>query len=872
MSQTSPNPAEQTANNRRGTNHRDNATKHQRVTRHWWQGLNFGAKAVALAIALLTLAVLSSRTTAYYFTSQSITEQSTEANLPRASVSEDTASVPQRQMPLILLIETSVAALLLLSLIAAYLANRANRPIKSTAAKAKTVKGKFDSLTQSSTQTTFNLDEQAAVAERTQLVTEITLRIRQCIQLEDLLKTAVKEVRQAIKTERVIIYGLDPNNWSGTVVAESVAQGLPQTLRIKIDDPCFRDRHVEMYKNGRVRAINNIYQEPGLTDCHIKLLEQFAVKANLVAPILKNNQLLGLMIAHHCSAPRNWQKHDIDLFAELAKQVGLAIDQASFLEQQAAVADRTQLLTEITLRIRQSLHLEDLLKTAVKEVRRAIKTERVIIYGLNPNTWDGSVIAESVAQGLPQTLRVKIDDPCFRDRHVEMYKNGHVRAINNIYQEPGLADCHIKLLEQFAVKANLVAPILKNNQLLGLMIAHHCSEPRNWQQHDIDLFVQLAKQVGFSLEQASLLEQMEAPIQTAAIDEPSVAERTQLVTEITLRIRQSLNLEELFRTAVKEVRRVIKTERVIIYGLDPNTWDGSVIAESVAQGLPQILRVKIDHPCFRKDFVVYDNENVRAIDNIYQQPGLTDDYIKFLEQFGVKAKLVAPIFKNNQLLGLMIAHHCAAPRNWQKHDIDLFSELAKQVGLAIAQASFLEQQEAEAERTQLLTEITLRIRQSLQLEDLLKTAVKEVRRAIKTDRVIIYGLNPNSWDGSVIAESVDQGLPQTLRLKIDDPCFRDRHVEMYKNGHVRAIDNIYQEPGLADCHIKLLEQFAVKANLVAPILKNNQLLGLMIAHQCSEPRNWQKHDIDLFVQLAKQVGFSLDQASLLEQMEQEPAR
>ena len=519
MSHTSPNPAEPTATNRRGTNHRDikisghvgdHATEHQGVTRHWWQGLSFRAKAVALAIALVTLAVLASRTTAYYFTNQSITEQSTEAKLSQASVPADTASVPQRQMPLILLIETSVAALLLLSLIAAYLANRANRPIKTAAATAKkSVKGEFDSLTQLSTQTRFNLDKQASVAERTQLVTEITLRIRQCIHLEELLKTAVKEVRRALKTDRVLIYGLDPTTWDGTVVAESVAQGLPQTLRVKIDHPCFRERYVELYNNGRVRAVNNIYQESGLANDYIKFLEQFGVKAKLVAPILKNNQLLGLMIAHHCSLPRNWQKHDVDLFAELARQVGLAIDQASFLEQQESEAERTQLITEITLRIRQSLHLEDLLKTAVKEVRRAMKTERVIIYGLNPTTWDGTVVAESVAPGLPQTLKVKIDDPCFRDHHVEMYKNGHVRAINNIYQEPGLADCHIKLLEQFAVKANLVAPILKNNQLLGLMIAHHCSSPRNWQKHDVDLFVQLAKQVGFSLDQASLLEQME---------------------------------------------------------------------------------------------------------------------------------------------------------------------------------------------------------------------------------------------------------------------------------------------------------------------------------------------------------------------------
>ena len=103
-------------------------------------------------------------------------------------------------------------------------------------------------------------------------------------------------------------------------------------------------------------------------------------------------------------------------------------------------------------------------------------------------------------------------------------------------------------------------------------------------------------------------------------------------------------------------------------------------------------------------------------------------------------------------------------------------------------------------------------------------------------------------------------------VKIDDPCFRDRHVEMYKKGRVRAIDNIHQEPGLTDCHIRTLEQFAVKANLVAPIVKNNQLLGLLIAHQCSEPRNWEQHEIDLFAQLATQVGLAVDQVNLIEPM------
>ncbi len=386
MSQTSPNPAEQTATNRRGTNHADikpvfssgyvvNYThsggvhlqpepfspqqhmEEQGVPRHWWQGLSFRAKAVALAIALLTLPVLANRTCAYNFTNQSITAQSTPANQDRANDPAKVVSAPGSNLPLTLMIETVVAALLLVGLIAAYLANRAMRPLINTAAtdklgKAepdlstaaiaeKSGKGKPESADIAFARLATELvqnearppEQQEDDGERSQLLTEITLRIRQSLYLEDVLKTTVKEVRRALKTDRVLIYGLDPTNWDGFVVAESVAPGWPQTLRVRIDDPCLRNGFVEMYKNGQVTSINNIYQDPRVTDCYRKALEQFAVKANLVAPILRNNQLLGLMIAHQCSEPRTWQKPEMDFFGQLATYVGYAVDKASLLEQ-----------------------------------------------------------------------------------------------------------------------------------------------------------------------------------------------------------------------------------------------------------------------------------------------------------------------------------------------------------------------------------------------------------------------------------------------------------------------------------------------------------------------------------------------------------
>lgn len=181
----------------------------------------------------------------------------------------------------------------------------------------------------------------------------------------------------------------------------------------------------------------------------------------------------------------------------------------------------------------------------------------------------------------------------------------------------------------------------------------------------------------------------------------------------------------------------------------------------------------------------------------------------------------------------------------------------------------LREQEKEAERVKFIADITLQIRKNLITDDIYTKAVTEVRQALKTDRVIIYQLNPENWDGVVVAESVSEDWPRMMGVRIDDPCFRERHVELYREGRVRAIANIHQEPNLADanCYIQILEKFAVQGNLIAPIVTQDQLLGLLIAHHCESPRIWQHSEIDLFKQTAIQIGYALEQARLLEELE-----
>ncbi len=739
------------------------------------------AKAIIWALAVSMIPVLTVGTATYYFGRQSVTKQIPQARQADVTDLRETKLTLDRELSL-LLIGTGVTSVLA-GAIAAILANRAIRPVLNAATVSTTMVNRLRRESQNTRAPIDSKDELVVLEKNISLIKErlpdllwkqetadqsvqvlrnITCRIQESLNEEDVLKTTVEEVRTALKTDRVAIFRFNPN-WDGTFVAESVAFGFPKVLWSTVSDPCFEEEHIEQYNNGHIRAVDDIYKA-GLTDCYIGLLERFAVKSNLIAPILKNNQLFGLLIAHECSKPRSWLQSEIGLFAQVATQVGFALKYVKLLEQVETKADQDQVFINTTRCIRESLNEEDVLKATVEEVRKEMSADRVLIYGFDSN-WYGTVIAESVLPGFPKALRANIKDPCFAEGYVEKYQGGRVQATNNIY-EAGLTTCHISQLERFAVKANLVAPILKDNQLFALLIAHQCSKPRNWQQSEIDLFTQIATQVGFALDHARLLQRIDAE-----------GVRMQMIMDLTRHIREPHNEEDVLKITVEGVRKAMSADRVIVYGFDAN-WFGTVIAESVVTGFPKALRAKIEDPCFAEGYVVkYRMGRVQATNNIYDA-GLTACHISQLEKFAVKAGLVAPILKDDQLFGLLIAHQCSKPRHWGQSEIDFLAQIATQVGFALDHARLLDQvedayQSAEAiafKQRQQQEEFQRQVSELLSSSEVVQALSTEVSldqiESFKSTYEQIQTLADSAWEMVTSAKQIElqeQQLSQTVQ-------------------------------------------------------------------------------------------------------------
>jgi PAS domain S-box-containing protein len=170
----------------------------------------------------------------------------------------------------------------------------------------------------------------------------------------------------------------------------------------------------------------------------------------------------------------------------------------------------------------------------------------------------------------------------------------------------------------------------------------------------------------------------------------------------------------------------------------------------------------------------------------------------------------------------------------------------------------------------------------------LDITVNGIRLLLKCDRVVVYQFQP-SRDGVIVAESVATKSLSVINEKVVDTCFQNEIAKDYLCGKIRAIDDVYNA-GLTSCHLQLLEQFSIKANLIVPILirgreefvtpylqgiicnenvPNECLWGFLIAQQCDAPRHWQSEELELLDQLSGQITISIQQSLIYAQIQAE---
>jgi diguanylate cyclase (GGDEF)-like protein len=271
----------------------------------------------------------------------------------------------------------------------------------------------------------------------------------------------------------------------------------------------------------------------------------------------------------------------------------------------------------------------------------------------------------------------------------------------------------------------------------------------------------------------------------------------------------------------------------------------------------------------RPDFIKLDMELIRGVHQNPYKASITGKILEIADKLNIQT--VAEGIECAEELDWLRQHGAtyaqgyliAKPSAVPVRETPSFNSLPIQLILN-SHSEFGAQHQSESERV--VATVTQRIRQSLELEEILQSTADEVRQLFDVDRVVLYRFELD-WSGLVVVESLKEGYPSVLGMHVMDTCFQSTKAAYYQEGNSKAIENT-ATAGLSPCHQELLTSLHIQANLVVPILQQERLWGLLIAHQCRGERSWQQSEINLLNQLASQVAIAIHQSELYHQLQQ----
>ncbi|MGH7999679.1 MAG: GAF domain-containing sensor histidine kinase, partial [Brasilonema sp.] len=93
--------------------------------------------------------------------------------------------------------------------------------------------------------------------------------------------------------------------------------------------------------------------------------------------------------------------------------------------------------------------------------------------------------------------------------------------------------------------------------------------------------------------------------------------------------------------------------------------------------------------------------------------------------------------------------------------------------------------------------------------------------------------------------------------------------EKFIKGLTLAVDDVEKTYPLEECLLNFLREARVRAKLASPIMYEEKLWGLLIAHQCNTPRHWTESEKNLLSSVAEQLAVAIHQAELMRSLTQE---
>ena len=174
--------------------------------------------------------------------------------------------------------------------------------------------------------------------------------------------------------------------------------------------------------------------------------------------------------------------------------------------------------------------------------------------------------------------------------------------------------------------------------------------------------------------------------------------------------------------------------------------------------------------------------------------------------------------------------------------------------------------EVQAREELLKRRLSSQIRSSLELDEILKTAVQEVRSLLQIDRCqfLWYHKSTDSSRYELMHAAYDPKLPVELYWPSTIEQVKTINEPVHER-EVLRIDEIASDEQLEINSRDRLQALGLRALLVAPVQTRSHQKGVIVCEHFRGNRPWKHHEVELIGAVVDQVAIAIDQSALYAQ-------
>ena len=343
------------------------------------------------------------------------------------------------------------------------------------------------------------------------------------------------------------------------------------------------------------------------------------------------------------------------------------------------------------------------------------------------------------------------------------------------------------------------------------------------------------------------------------------AQREAMSHRISQAIRCSLDSHEIYRTAVRELGSYLDVDRCSLYMKNDGARCATNVAEYHVDGVEPAAR---DFPLAHLQTLItaLDNTGVLVFNDAAHDERIADLYNNILSKANVMSIMYVAIRVGDDVPAAFALSTTNQFRRWNEADIDLAKAVADQTGIAIRQAELYQKAESTSTREALVNRLTMLIRASLSLPEVLSTATRELGRALSASRVHVFLSNSEDFGSPLEHEYLAPNVASIKQFQIDydDPIGRRLSSSSRPLIIEDALHYEDQSAVLSDYVRAQAEKLAVRSQINYPIIVKEKFRGVLCIHQSDRVRRWDEDEILLVEAIAERLAIAIAQAELFE--------